>query len=86
MAGRDVSKMSMFGGKEGEVLFAPGTRFRVVAAFERNQAMWGQDHKREHWEIRGQRDMAYFAQAMTAVEKDDRKKEFHRVVIKMEVT
>ncbi|MBA3867628.1 MAG: hypothetical protein H0X30_00585 [Anaerolineae bacterium] len=85
VAGRDVSKMSMFGGKEGEVLFAPGTRFRVVAAFERNQAMWGQEHKPEQWAIRGQRDMAYFAQAMAAVEKDDRKKEFHRVVIKVEV-
>jgi hypothetical protein len=85
VSGRDVSKMSMFGGKEGEILFAPGTRFRVVAAFVRDQAQWGKDHADAQWSINNQIHDPYFAQALAAIKRDDRKKDFHRVVIKVEV-
>lgn len=85
VSGRDVSKMSMFGSKEGEVLFAPGTHFRVVAAFERNRAFWGKAHDESQWRIRGQDSKTGFARAMGALAADDRKNDFHRVVIKVEV-
>ncbi len=86
VSGRDVSKASMFGGKEGEVLFAPGTRFRILAAFERDQDAWGKNHELNQWLANNQHHDPYYSKAMEAVQKDDRKKDFQRVVIKLEVS
>jgi len=84
--GRDVSKMSMFGNKEGEVLFGPGARFRVLAAFERNPAFVGQNYSIEQWKIRGQEKDPLFKKAIAHIEADSKKNEFKRVIIKAEVT
>lgn len=83
--GRDVSKASVFGSGEEEVLFAPGTRYRILAAFERNRAYWGQNHDPNQWMVPGQPTNKYFQQAMAAVDVDTKKSQFHRVVIKEEV-
>ena len=84
--GRDVSKMSMFGNKEGEVLFTPGARFRILAAFERNSTSIGTKHTIDQWKIRGQEKDPLFDKAMAHVQADDKRNEFRRVIIKTEVT
>jgi len=83
--GRDVSNASVFGSGEEEVLFAPGTRFRVIAAFERNKSFWDSPHDVSQWAIQGQQNQKYFKQAMAAVAIDTKKDKFHRVVFKEEV-
>ena len=80
--GRDVSEASLFTTGEDEILFAPGTRFRVVATFQRERASWNTPHKSYQW---SPTDHPKFKQAMEIVDKDTKKNSFHRVVYKEEV-
>ena len=83
--GRDVSSLSLFGSGEGEVLFAPGARFRVTAVFVRNGADRDKKHHIDQWRIRNQQDMSNFAQAMTLLQNDSKKDTIRRIVFKTEV-
>jgi hypothetical protein len=82
--GRKVSEASLFKGEE-EVLFKPGTRFRVIAAFERQKTAWGTPHDDAQWKINGQDHNAKFAEVLAAINVDSKKDQFRRVIIKEEI-
>jgi hypothetical protein len=82
-SGRDVSEASVFGNKEAEILFRPGTKFRVSHVLTRAQPQWGQPHNRAHW---APQNSPKFAEAMSLLETEGALMPgFHRVVYKVEV-
>jgi hypothetical protein len=83
--GRDISKASVFGEREQEVMFAPGTRFKVIAAFARKQSAWNTPHHESQYDIHNQKKHPLFAEAMRLAEADAQNKAFHRIIFKTEI-
>jgi hypothetical protein len=83
--GKNVSKASVFGSGEQEVLFAPGTRFKVVAAFARKQSAWNTPHDESQYDIHNQKKHPLFAEAMKLAAADAKKNAFHRIIFKDEI-
>lgn len=82
--GKDVSAASLFS-KESEVMFVPGTRFRVTAVFVRRNDAWNKPHDEQQYKINGQDKQSEFKEAMALVKNDTKKDSFRRIIFKQEI-